>query len=323
MSTISIPMEWQTAFQYATLTITCIGTIANILVITGIYRSRNVRGTADFSLNINLALADLITCISWISTQAYLLTGNQLQKNSTFCSTSGFYLYFLLACSIFTLIAIALFHFRSIVWEKGLSKPLHVIIVICLIWIISIFGSLYAGGLLPAIHTEFVVQPSGLYCLCNFTSKNGFVQFFNYGIVGVLYGTPILLGLVYYSIWKKLHQHRIFVNSNRMSLSSKRPKTVNVNVMIIRRAMAVSLGFAVVFYFQSTMILYQVITSTEIAWYFDAIGACLASLNTVINPTLFLTLDIRCRKALYVMFGFIVDDELTSNEYSSRSNSTK
>ncbi|KAJ3314684.1 hypothetical protein HDV04_005690 [Boothiomyces sp. JEL0838] len=305
----NVPTDNLHALQWLTSSIVFVGFFLNFIVVIGILKSRKLRGIADVCLNINLSISDLFCSLTWIATQAYIkFTGQPLEN---ICEIQGFVLYLFLASSVFTLIAIGIFHYRAIVWEKGLDKGWHVALVITFIWVISTIGAAFTTGV-ALVDSRYVIQPSHLYCLNDFSnSTTPIVKFFNYGISGVLFLTPFFLAFCYFMIWKKLHKHKLFVphsyaskrqSSANMSNNSERQQ-LDVNVMIIRRACGLSSCFACVFYFQSIIFTYQILTGTRINWLFDAIGASLVSLNTIVNPGLFLTLDYRCRRALLDIFS--------------------
>ncbi|KAJ3273296.1 hypothetical protein HDV01_004654 [Terramyces sp. JEL0728] len=305
----NVPSSSLNALQWLTSSIVFIGFFLNFVVIVGIIKSRNLRGIADVCLNINLSISDLFCSLTWIATQVYIKVSGEPLEN--ICEVQGFVLYLFLASSVFTLIAIAIFHFRAIVWEKGLDKWWGVGLVIAFIWIISLVGAAFTTGI-ALVDSRYTIQPSHLYCLNDFSnSTTTLVKFFNYGISGVLFLTPFFLAFSYFMIWKKLHKHKLFVpqayaskrvSSANASNSSERQQ-LDVNVMIIRRACGLSCCFACVFYFQSIIFAYQIVAGTRINWLFDAIGASLVSLNTIVNPALFLTLDYRCRRALTEIFS--------------------
>ncbi|KAJ2990306.1 hypothetical protein HDV02_004520 [Globomyces sp. JEL0801] len=195
-------------------------------------------------------------------------------------------------------------------FEKTINNRITIWILIGMIWLISLCGSILGYRL--SKH-GFILQPSELYCLNDFTLQGSIITFFNYGIVLTLIGTPILLTLIYFIIWKKLNHHEIYVPSNRISLRHSKIKIVNAKVLIVRRAMALSLGFAIVYYFQATIFVYQINTGKFIDWIYDAIGATLVSLNTIVYPITFLALDLRCRQAIFDFFGFIHGQSTNSN----------
>ena len=240
-------------------------------------------------------------CITWLITSYWCIIKEQsLFDLETVCKLEGLILYTFLGSSVFTLLAIAAFHYKTVVLEKSLSSGRTVAIYIAIIWILAIIGSLFGNGIFTG--HGFQPQASGLYCLNDFTETLAIERVFNSGIVLILTITPLCFIFIYYRIWKKLelHRHQLFVK--RYQGNSGSNERLNVNKMIIRRAIAISGAFAAVFYFDAALFSYQIVTGTRVPWIFDAVGACLGVMITVVNPLLFFSLDVRARKAILHMF---------------------
>ncbi|KAJ3369458.1 hypothetical protein HDU91_007202 [Kappamyces sp. JEL0680] len=317
----TVPSSILGLLQGLTMGVTFLGLVANTLIIAGIWRSKGIRSMADTALNLNLSASDFMLCLTWLGTQGYMIvSGSTLYDMAAFCKLEGLIIYLFLASSVFTLIAIAGFHFLTVVLEKGLASSLQVFLVLGAIWTASIIGTLFGYGVF--VPNTYVVQPSGLYCLNNFVDQSPFPRAFNLGIVGVLFGTPLILVGVYFMIWKKLHKHRLFVAPRTTTASnSGGTETLNVNKMIIRRAISLTSSFAAVYYFENTIFMWQILTGEKVSWQFDAIGAAVVSLSTIVNPLLFFWLDIRARKAILAIFGLQMasDDSKRTSSYTNKS----
>lgn len=279
--------------QGLTIGITTLGFVLNSLCIYGIYKTRSFRTDADLALNLNLAFSDNILCLVWITTQIYTLTsGKFLSDLPEICRLEGLVLFTFLASSVFTLTAISIFHFCAVVMGKIGSRAV-VGFVIALIWISSIIGGLYGFGALK-LSSNYIVQPSQLYCLNNFAEQELLNRLFNASIAFILFAVPLFLLVIYFTIWRalRLHLRDLIVRKERSS-------GINVSKMIIRRAITLSVGFACVFYFDAALFSYQIITGQSVPWLFDAIGACLGPLITVFNPLTFFYMDTKVKNAIF------------------------
>jgi hypothetical protein len=298
---MEVPVDILHYFQLVTVGVASIGFFFNILIILGIYKTREMRGIADLSFNLNLAFSDLFVSITWISSQIYCLIQGVSLQDSGICEYFGFGLYMFMTASVFTLLAIAIFHARAIVWERGLGSSLQVSVVVVILWTLAISGSLFTVGIFYP--SKFEVQPSKLYCFPNFVDQNLGTKIFNLSICVVLFTTPFVLCFLYYLIWKKLHKHQLYVATRRKT-SGETAVALNINVMIIRRAIGLSCAFALVYYFQSSIFGYQVLTGTPVSWILDSIGASIVSLVTVVNPLLCFILDLKCRAAILTFLRY-------------------
>lgn len=202
--------------------------------------------------------------------------------------------------SVFTLFSIAAFHYKTVVLEMELASKRRVLVVITMIWLLAITGSLFSNGLFTGTY-GFTVQSSGLYCINDFTEMHLLERVFNSGIVFILVIAPVCFILIYYRIWKKLglNRRQLFLKRHQATGETER---VNINKMIIRRAIAVSSAFAFVFYYDAGLFAYQIVTGNRVPWIYDAIGASIGATITVVNPILFFSLDVRSRKVILEIF---------------------
>ena len=280
-----------------TLFTTSVGFFLNILIIYGIYNTRKSRSTSDFALHLNLSISDLIICLTWITA-----TSISISKDSTLfelelvCKVEGLVMNTFLGATIITLLSIAAFHYKAVVLEMEPVSKRGMILVIISIWSMAIMGSLFGNGLFTGTY-GFVAQPSGVYCINDFTQRVLIEMIFNVCIVLILMATPICFLLIYYRIWKKLglNRHQLFLKRYQPSGVIK---TFSINKIIIRRAIAVSAAFAFVFYYEAALYAHQIFTGNRASWIHDAVGACIGTTVTVVNPLLFFALDIKSREAI-------------------------
>ena len=296
-----IPSSDFSIFEGITLFISFLGFVFNSLIIYGITKTKKTRSISDFALNLNLSISDLILCLTWITVTFY-----SMSKETTLfdleitCRVEGLILYAFLGSSVFTLFSIAAFHYKTVVLEMELASKRRVLVVITMIWLLAITGSLFSNGLFTGTY-GFTVQSSGLYCINDFTEMHLLERVFNSGIVFILVIAPLCFILIYYRIWKKLglNRRQLFLKRHQATGETER---VNINKMIIRRAIAVSSAFAFVFYYDAGLFAYQIVTGNRVPWIYDAIGASIGATITVVNPILFFSLDVRSRKVILEIF---------------------
>ncbi|KAI8915729.1 hypothetical protein EDD86DRAFT_243712 [Gorgonomyces haynaldii] len=306
----NVPADLIQPLLSVSILVCVVGFLLNLLLLTAIFKSP-VISKKDMALYINLSFADGLSCLVIIVLQALRLRGDGSMP-SGLCDVYGYALSFSNALSVWTLWAMAFTHWYMFVRVK-LVSALQMTIILVIVWLAGLGFTVIPTFLAIQGTPVFTLQPSTLYCITDFLTPDPTYILFNYGTVGTLLGTPILIGILYFMVWHRVARSSVqMVVAKRTSTlgdSSSTTKTVKVHVLIIKRAVVLATSFALLYYFPAAMFLVQLMQKMPISWQLDTIAAMLLLLKNLANPIIFIALDTRCRASVLSFFGVSIETE--------------
>ncbi|XP_038071945.1 melatonin receptor type 1B-A-like [Patiria miniata] len=188
------------------LVIALLGIFGNTLVILAVLLSKKVR-TDTNAFVVNLSVADFLTCLVLPWNAVALLGREGLPVGVWVCSITAVVQNATIGCSIFSLVAIALFRFllitRPATTYHKVYTPKKIIIWLVLIWFVPLFITL-----LPSFINIIEFTYSRIYHMCMSISSKDSSRTYNTIVGGIIY--PILLIIIfvcYVLIWRHLKRH--------------------------------------------------------------------------------------------------------------------
>jgi hypothetical protein len=278
-------MKMSHAVWYTNIVINYIGVLMNFLLLASIVRKKQLRTVNNFFILV-IALSDLSSNISYIIAA---FTKNSYSR----CQLNGFLAQFLSSTAVLAILSLSLYHYRSIVLEKYETGFRG--FAVALLLILSLSGLFAFLPLLnPDPHDRYVLKPSGIYCAIDLTTHNPLnISTAIFNVVMLLF-TPFIVVFAYYFLWKAL-------NTRLMHLEFEKR---NVQSLIVYRAAFVSTSFLTLWSFMAFVMLYGLITKSNVPYFVDTMAAILCECSTVANPCIYFGVHKAFKDSLKEMLGF-------------------
>jgi len=295
--------------------IACFCVIANFIVILtfAVPRNKYLRTPTNLVI-MNLSFSDFLFGICALPILSTNWRTNSFSINGHACSFMGVATVGLAAVSVLLITLIAFERYHAIVRENPI--PLSTLgIMIALSWVVAIFL-----GLLGIIQGVGPIQtPCGYFCAANW--DKALIQTIICTVV--LLSTVVVTGVLYYLIYRKVKDVssslQKVIPRSRVSMSSMPPAEIEIG----KRMAIIVLVFAANWGCYVTLMVYELVTQTNASPLFDGIAATLGSLNSAINPILYVVLDRRFRTAVRNILSPSMDSHSRSRTPSASKSSNE
>eukprot|EP00057_Strongylocentrotus_purpuratus_P034622 XP_795967.2 PREDICTED: melatonin receptor type 1A-like [Strongylocentrotus purpuratus] len=234
---------------YATITglISITGAFGNTLVILAVFISKKLRNKTN-TFVVNLAIADLISCLNLPWTALALLCENEWPLPDWICMWEGMILMVSTGCSLYTLGGIALsraclitlpnHRYHEILTPKALGG------LVLIFWLIPVTTSI-----VPYMKSDSFFGFNHRYSMCIWNTTHPFSPTYNLILAITFYPVPLfIIFFSYFRIWRhvRIHSRRMarvtsqlvtvsgqMTGLARKSTFSKRQMSVTKNLFII------------------------------------------------------------------------------------------
>ncbi|XP_038044715.1 alpha-1D adrenergic receptor-like [Patiria miniata] len=219
------------------LIVILLGTVGNIMVILAVMLSKKLR-TATNAFVVNLAVADLSTCLVLPWTVVATLSTNGLPVGEWVCSVTAVVQATAIGCSMYTLASIGLQRLllikRPMTTYRVIYTPRKLAVWLAVAWCIPLLVTL-----IPPLADVGAVGYNKKYRHCGFPSTHPRSNDYDLIIAAGLYPIPLITIIVcYVLIWKHLRNHAKKVTApessaesmaTQMTVASESEATVNSN----------------------------------------------------------------------------------------------
>nr|XP_054767336.1 histamine H2 receptor-like [Lytechinus pictus] len=208
---------------YATVTglISISGAFGNTLVILAVFISKKLRNKTN-TFVVNLAIADLISCLNLPWTALALLCEDEWPLPDWICMWEGMILMVSTGCSLYTLGGIALSRACLITLPNHryheILTPKTLFGLITIFWLIPVTTSI-----VPYIVSDSFFGFNERYSMCIWNTTHPFSPYYNLILAITFYPVPLfIIFFSYFRIWRHVR-----TNSRRMARVTTRIVTVS------------------------------------------------------------------------------------------------
>ena len=268
-------------------TITFIGTFGNCLVMYVILSGKVMCSVTNILL-LNLAITDIAVLLVCVPFRAHKYAAVQWTFGDAMCKFVQYLAYVTTYVTIWSLVAVSVFRFLTVVYSKKTVKirtKKNIIILILMIWVISMAVNI------PSL-LAYVTKTVGSYTYCGMhagATEGVFVMFFV-----LAYALPlVLITIMYLLIMLHLHKARNSITSSQIRTQNR---TIKVCKVIITVVLAFSLSW-LPFHVNILVGLYGRLPPGAYYEAFRILWDCMAYGNSCINPIIYNYVSSDFRKA--------------------------
>ncbi|KAI8910752.1 hypothetical protein BC831DRAFT_492763 [Entophlyctis helioformis] len=268
-------------------------------------------------LNLSLSVCDLLLSMVVLSTYGSSLGSDvsMLAKSNVLCQVQGFGVQHLGVVSVWTILGLAVYQFHVIVREQPAPRPSTIQLFILAIWVVN--SVLAMLPILFGSRTHYVLQVSRLYCGFDVLTQEPLsVSFRTLNTAGSFF-VPAVIGVLYYFTYRRVAMLSRRVQGRMDPPSPARGKgrgarrqsapkidvTLQMRIAVVRRAVSVTLCCLACWSLFGACLSYQLITGRSVPPIVEGISLILTATNTIGNPVLFFTQDLRYQRSLKRLMG--------------------
>ncbi|KAI8923108.1 hypothetical protein BC831DRAFT_472869 [Entophlyctis helioformis] len=294
-----------------------VGLLFNAVFVLAIARSKHLRSFGEVWLNLSLSVCDLLLSMVVLSTYGSSLGSDvsMLAKSNVLCQVQGFGVQHLGVVSVWTILGLAVYQFHVIVREQPAPRPSTIQLFILAIWVVN--SVLAMLPILFGSRTHYVLQVSRLYCGFDVLTQEPLsVSFRTLNTAGSFF-VPAVIGVLYYFTYRRVAMLSRRVQGRMDPPSPARGKgrgarrqsapkidvTLQMRIAVVRRAVSVTLCCLACWSLFGACLSYQLVTGRSVPPVVEGISLILTATNTIGNPVLFFTQDLRYQRSLKRLMG--------------------